>query len=277
MEETRRNLHPSLPPSRVSPLRLRGRPKRAFTTVQSFWASAKRHPEMSTCLTPLNSRADILREVRQFEDGALPREGRARRRARLQNNKSTGDGTTYGAKLVIVAAGVAAGNPVSDLGTQLVAKSWSVAHVKLTDREAAVLRGIPTTCSRSCRLHVQARGRDESTQTLPDGQRAHKHRFGRGLAPPQTLEQSEFIPAEDEARCRTLLAQTFPWLTNRPLINKTLCWFADTADSGHGFKMFPIVGKWVKELLDAQDCKQSVARWQWKSRIEGGNWGDKVS
>lgn len=314
-----------------------GAPEKAFNTLQSFWASAKRHPEVSKCLASINSREDILREVWQYENGSLPGWkgyfnrydgyahsgnalkavyeacaalgvrfllGEAGRVSELvyQNNKATGvrtaDGTTYGAKLVIVAAGAAAGNLVPDLGTQVVAKSWSVAHVKLTDKEAAVLRGIPVTYSRSAGFMFEPEVGTNLLKLCPMGGgfiNTHSDGVSR---PPQTLEESEFMPAEDEARCRTLLAQTLPWLANRPFINKTLCWFADTADSdfiidyvpdtansvvllsgdsGHGFKMFPIIGKWVKELLAAQDCKQSVARWRWKGRTEGGNWGDKVS
>ncbi|KAI1274669.1 hypothetical protein F5Y07DRAFT_410120 [Xylaria sp. FL0933] len=195
-----------------------GAPKKAFTTVQSFWASAKRHPEMSTCLAPPNSRADILREVWQFEDGALPRwKGTStvttatRTRATLCR-PSTMPAPRLAAKLVIVATGVAAGTLVPGLGTQLVAKSWSVAHVKLTDKEAALLRSIPVTYSRSAGFMVE-----------PD--------VGTNLLKLCPMGGGEFMPAQDEARCRTLLAQTLPWLTNRPLINKTLCWFADTADS----------------------------------------------
>jgi sarcosine oxidase/L-pipecolate oxidase len=77
-----------------------------------------------------------------------------------------------------------------------------------------------------------------------------------------------------------------------------MCWFADTADSeytvdfvpktgdslvvlsgdsGHGFKMMPIVGEWVVKLLE--DGRQVLRRWQWRqSQGKGGEaWGDAVS
>lgn len=52
------------------------------------------------------------------------------------------------AGLVIVAAGAWSSNLVPEVGKQLVAKSWSVAHVHLTDDETRALRNIPVTYAR---------------------------------------------------------------------------------------------------------------------------------
>lgn len=54
-----------------------------------------------------------------------------------------------------------------------------------------------------------------------------------------------------------------------------------SGDSGHGFKMFPIVGSWVVDLLGSEGGRQQEARWRWKSQAANGNgsadWGEKVS
>ncbi|KAF2970927.1 hypothetical protein GQX73_g2629 [Xylaria multiplex] len=219
-----------------------------------------------------------------------------------QGRKATGvrtqDGLTHKAKLVIIAAGAAAESLVPELGVQVVAKSWSVAHVKLTDKEASALRGIPVTYARDLGFFFEPEPGTNLLKLCPMGA-GFINTGQRGISrPPETMEESRFMPPEDEERCRKLLAQTLPALANRPLINKTLCWFADTADSdfiidyvpnttnsvvllsgdsGHGFKMFPIVGDWVKALIEAKDAQQSIVRWRWKSRTEGGNWGADVS
>lgn len=54
----------------------------------------------------------------------------------------------HAADLVIVAAGAAASELVPEVSNQVVAKSWSVAHVKLTHEETSALRGIPVTYAR---------------------------------------------------------------------------------------------------------------------------------
>ncbi|RYC60866.1 hypothetical protein CHU98_g5341 [Xylaria longipes] len=208
------------------------------------------------------------------------------------------DGATYSAKLVIVAAGAAAASLVPELGAQVVAKSWSVAHVQLTDKEASVLRGIPVTYVRDLGFFFEPEYGTNLLKLCPMGG-GYINTDESGVSrPPRTLEESQFMPIHDEQRIRKLLAHTLPALSNRPLINKTLCWIADTADSdyiidyvpntvnsvavlsgdsGHGFKMFPIVGGWVRALLETRDGKQSTARWRWKSRSQGGNWGADVS
>ena len=94
-----------------------------------------------------------------------------------------------------------------------------------------------------------------------------------------------------------MLREVFPWMAERPFVEKRLCWFADTrdseycidfvpetdrslivisGDSGHGFKMMPVFGKWVASLLEAGH--QSEKRWQWRKHGEKEEkWGDEVS
>lgn len=97
------------------------------------------------------------------------------------------------------------------------------------------------------------------------------HEVGSLLAP------QDSIPADDERKLRRLLQETLPWLANRPFVDQKLCWFADTADSdclidyvpqtsnspivvsgdsGHGFKMMPVFGKWVLNCWRANDKKK---------------------
>lgn len=213
----------------------------------------------------------------------------------------TRDGQLHEADLVIVAAGAGAGRLIPDLGTQVVAKSWSVAHIQLTDDEAAALRGIPVTYCRDLGFFFEPEYGTNLLKLCPMGGGFVNTDSRTGVShPPATMEECGFMPRADQERCRKLLAQTLPAYADRPLINQTLCWFADTADSdfiidyvpntsasvlllsgdsGHGFKMFPIFGKWVKALLEVPEAEQSVARWRWKTpkSTEGGDWGGDVS
>lgn len=214
----------------------------------------------------------------------------------------TMSGRMHAAKLVIVAAGAAAAQVVPEVGKKVVAKSWAVAHIQLSDEETAWLRGIPVVYARDLGFFFEP---DPATNLLKicpmGGGYINTGQDGVSL-PPQSLQDGRFLPAEDESRIRTLLNQTLPSLADRALVKKTLCWFADTSDSdfimdyipgtassvlllsgdsGHGFKMFPIFGKWVVEMLCNPGAEQLTQRWRWKEpNLEGedaASWGADVS
>ncbi|KAJ5338136.1 hypothetical protein N7452_004864 [Penicillium brevicompactum] len=222
----------------------------------------------------------------------------------LQGRKSSGirtkDGKFHPSSLVIVAAGGAVGRLVPELGKKVVAKSWSVAHVQLTDEETSALRGIPITYARDLGFLFEPDPKTNLLKICPMGGGFVNTDPKTGVShAPDNLEESAFVPEHDEKQMRKLLAHTFPALANRPLVKRSLCWFADTddsdfiidyipgtsdsvvvlsGDSGHGFKMFPIFGSWVSDFL--AHSQQRNSRWRWKQSDpnEGkGNWGGDVS
>ncbi|CAL5868483.1 uncharacterized protein PFLUO_LOCUS2709 [Penicillium psychrofluorescens] len=221
-----------------------------------------------------------------------------------EGKKSSGirtkDGEFHPASLVIIAAGGSAGQLVPEVGKNVVAKSWSVAHVHLTDEETSALRGIPVTYARDLGFFFEPDPKTNLLKLCPMGGGYINTDPATGVSlAPTSLEESAFIPEQDEKQMRRLLEQTLPTLSDRPLVRKSLCWFADTndsdfiidyvpgttssvvllsGDSGHGFKMFPIFGTWVLDLLKAE--KQPVTRWQWKKSPSSdgkANWGGDVS
>ncbi|KAI5465279.1 FAD dependent oxidoreductase [Mariannaea sp. PMI_226] len=214
----------------------------------------------------------------------------------------TATGRFLPASIIIVAAGAGASKLIPAIGTQLVAKSWSVAHVHLSDDEASALRGIPVTYARDLGFFFEPDPKTNLLKLCPMGGGYINTDPKTGVShAPDSIEESAFLPEHDEAQLRRLLAQTLPSLADRPLVKKSLCWFADTkdsdfiidyvpgtdssvialsGDSGHGFKMFPIFGSWVKDLLLAADGKQQESRWRWKTPASNGdstNWGGSVS
>ncbi|KAK2695812.1 hypothetical protein QWA68_004101 [Fusarium oxysporum] len=215
--------------------------------------------------------------------------------------KTTG-GLFYPSNLVIVSVGAAGAKLVPEIGKQLVAKSWSVAHLHLTDDETSALRGIPVTYARDLGFFFEPDPKTNLLKLCPMGGGFINTDPKTGVShAPTDLKQSAFLPAGDEKQLRELVRQTLPQFADRPFVKKTLCWFADTADSdfiidyvpntsssvlflsgdsGHGFKFFPIFGGFVKDLLQSEKGEQPVARWKWKSpkTDEGkGDWGGAVS
>lgn len=211
------------------------------------------------------------------------------------------NGTVHEAKLVISCLGAYQAEILPAAANFNVAKSWSVAHVQLTEAECDLLRGIPVLNVRDLGFFFEP---DPATKLfklcpLGAGYVNTNEKTGISLPPLNALPAPQnYIPAEDVVKLRTLLRETLPWLAERPFVDQKMCWFADTADSefcidfvpntdrsvvllsgdsGHGFKMMPIVGSWVLDLLN--DGRQKLPRWQWRQidRKSSKDWGDAVS
>ncbi|TDZ25305.1 L-saccharopine oxidase [Colletotrichum orbiculare MAFF 240422] len=213
----------------------------------------------------------------------------------------THEGRHVRASLVVVAVGASAARLVPECGAQVVAKSWSVAHVLLTADEASALRGIPVTYARDFGFFFEPDPDTRLLKVCPMGGGYVNTDPATGVSlPPPSRAESAFMPPGDQQKVRRLLAATLPWLRDRPLVRQSLCWFADTSgsdfivdyvpgsaasvvlvsgDSGHAGKLIPLVGGWVRSLLEAPDGRQPVDKWRWKETEakDGGGWGDAVS
>lgn len=211
----------------------------------------------------------------------------------------TADGKVHSADLNICAIGAHAPSLIPKCGRFVQARCWSVAHVQLNEQEANFLRGIPTTNIRDLGFFFEPDPKTLLFKLCPLGiGYTNTGSNGVSLPPPDQLPPpQDFIPAEDEHKLRRLLRETFPWMAERPFVDQKLCWFADTADSdfcidfvpgsdnslicltgdsGHGFKMMPVFGKWVVELISRDE--QVEGRWRWKTgSVSGNDWGQAVS
>lgn len=113
-----------------------------------------------------------------------------------------------------------------------MAKSWSIAHIHLTDEETSALRGIPVTYARDFGFFFEPDPKTNLLELCPMDGGYIKTDPETGVSyPPEILKVSAFLPEDDEKQLRKLLAQTLPTLADRPFVKKSLCWFADTCDS----------------------------------------------
>ena len=192
----------------------------------------------------------------------------------------TESGQRYTADVTILTLGASLATLLPEIGGQITAKSWTISHVRLTKDEAERLKGIPVTYSRDLGFFMEP---DPETRLLKlSTSGAGFTNFVDGVSVPK--EDNKFLPAGEEEAVRKILREHLPSLADRPLVECKICWCADTADSdyiidfvpgkeglvvatgdsGHAFKMLPLVGGWVRGLLE--DGEQKVSKWKWKEQ-----------
>lgn len=197
---------------------------------------------------------------------------------------TTASGKRHDADIVILTLGASVASLLPSVAPQITAKAWSVAHVQLTPMEAAQLKGIPVTYARDLGFFFEPDPRTHLLKLCPSGGGITNFGEGSISLPPA---DSSYIPRRDEDAVRRLLRETLPELAQRPLVNEKMCWVADTSDSdyiidyvpgkkglmvvtgdsGHAFKMLPVVGRWVRKVVE--ENWQSHQRWRWKKKEEG--------
>lgn len=196
----------------------------------------------------------------------------------------TRDKVTYLADRVVLTLGGAIGQVVPAVGRQILAKAWALAHIQLTPQEAIRLKGIPVTFMRDLGFFFEPEPGTGLMKISAEG--AGYSNFVDGVSVTASEEQSNFLPVAAEAKIRRLLQEALPSLADRPLIDGHVCWCADaadqnyvidnvpgvqglivaTGDSGHGFKMLPIAGKWIKAVVESGS--QTLPRWCWKKNLD---------
>ncbi|KAI0018303.1 FAD dependent oxidoreductase [Xylariomycetidae sp. FL0641] len=216
-------------------------------------------------------------------------------RERRCTGAACASGARFAGATTILALGASLGAVLPRVGAQVAAKAWPVAHVRLAPAEARRLAGIPVTYARDLGFLFEPDPRTGLLKLCPAGAGYTRYASVPGAgAEPLSVAPADgggggSIPPRDERAVRRLLRETLPALADRPLVNCQLCWCADTADSeyiidrvpgtrglivvsgdsAHAFKMLPVIGEWVMEVVRAG--RQEKDRWRWKegSRADG--------
>lgn len=198
------------------------------------------------------------------------------------------NGLVHAAETTICALGAYNAALIPSLGRFNMALCWPVAHILLTETECDMLRGLPVILVQDLGFFFEPDPATRLLKLCPLGSAGYSNTnsaTGISLPPDDNAPSCEnYIPLKGELQLRTLLRETIPWLADRPFVDKKLYWFSDSrdleycidfvpdtaqslvalsGDSGHGFKMMPIFGKWVVDLLEKG--RQDLARWQWKA------------
>lgn len=112
------------------------------------------------------------------------------------------------------------------------------------------------------------------------------HGPGREMSPDSRERQ---VTPEDESKLREFLAQTFPALTDAPIVFTRLCMYCDTrdgdfwiardparsglliatGDNGHGFKFAPVLGELIADAVEGKE-NPFLEKFRWRPEVRAG-------
>jgi len=112
------------------------------------------------------------------------------------------------------------------------------------------------------------------------------HGPGREMSPDSP---ERHVTAEEEARIRDFVRQTFPGLADAPIVFTRICLYCDThdghfwiardpdraglviatGDSGHGFKFAPVLGDIIADAVEEKD-NPVLKKFRWRPEIRPG-------
>ncbi|GFZ51937.1 hypothetical protein JCM24511_09707 [Saitozyma sp. JCM 24511] len=202
------------------------------------------------------------------------------------------DGTEWPADLVVLATG--AWSPaLVNLEGQCVSKCWQFGHVRLNPDEVDAFRGSPTVYNSELGFFMEPssdgimkfvnefEGYTNMSTCRPFGSNKDvKISVPRSHA----LHPTDTIPTEGLDAIKKVIETCLPHLADRPIFDTAICWCADsfdgnwllcedpryrglilaTGDSGHTFKMLPLVGKYVADLIEGKLSDADRELWKWR-------------
>lgn len=188
----------------------------------------------------------------------------------------------------IIAAG-ANSVKLMDFEGQLLAKCWTLGHIKLSQKEANSLQNTPVIIDidRGFMFEPDSSGSIKFCNEFPGYINMEKFQYKSGEKIISLPVYKDAIPEEAEVQMRDLLQDVYPELADRKLDVAKICWCTDTVDryflidehpqhkglifatgdSGKGFKYMPIVGEYVScVVLDGKDAlpKDKQNAWKWR-------------
>lgn len=206
----------------------------------------------------------------------------------------TVDGTQYTADKIIISAGAASGKLI-DLKQQQSATALFVTHLKLTEKEFEQYKNLPIVFdsylgyffppdpdTRVMKIALPGSGASHFVTDPFDGSKQ------QSLPRYKPQNPNDTMPRSGLTETKKLLGKYVPELAYHRLFGHKACWIADTSDShfiidkvpaynkilvasgdsGHGFKLLPIIGKYiVKRLQNTLDPKLADI-WRWKEDKE---------
>ncbi|KAH7196045.1 FAD dependent oxidoreductase [Fusarium oxysporum] len=162
-------------------------------------------------------------------------------------------------------------------------KCWTLGHIQLTDSEAAEWKGVPVIDNYELGFMFEP---DPDTKLIKICDNNPGYQYQKGTFIDENGKTTHYsipryssdhpqdgIPHEAEVAIRKFINTVMPQFSDRPLLDARVCRCTDspdahwlinrhpkhkdlllaTGDSGHAFKMFPIIGKYIADALEGRE------------------------
>ncbi|KAK5211068.1 hypothetical protein LTR41_003680 [Exophiala xenobiotica] len=209
------------------------------------------------------------------------------------------DGTQWIADRIVLCTG-AWSDALIDTEGQLEAKCWTLAHIQLTPEECAEYKDMPVVMNLEEGFFFEPS--DDGQIKICNEFPGFTHRLtlldGRPTSQPRSQAQNpgDTIPHQSRTEIRQFLAKTIPKFKDRPFVTEKMCWCTDThdrnwlldvhpkhprlivatGDSGVAFKMLPVMGKYISDLVEGKSLDPMVKEaWKWRpdKKSRDQRWG----
>lgn len=206
----------------------------------------------------------------------------------------TESGFEHNASYVVLSAGANTGS-ILNLENQQSATGLFVTHIKLTSKEYEKYKNTPIVVDGKMGCFFPPDPKTKIMKICVNGLRVKRtvsdpFQNGKDISLPRFHNDNplDTMPKESVWEHQTLLRKYVPELANHDFFGSKICWIAEregstflidkvpgyenlyvaTGDSGHGFKFFPNIGKYIIQMINGTlDSKISDA-WKWKSKSE---------
>ncbi|TID23853.1 hypothetical protein CANINC_003145 [Pichia inconspicua] len=202
-------------------------------------------------------------------------------------------GLLHTASIVIIAAGANTGS-ILNLENQQSATGLFVTHIQLNKSEYMKYAGMPVVYDSEIAYFFPPDSKTKIMKLCVTGSGIKRvvgdpHNANSQISLPRYHNENpkDTIPLDLIPIIKKALIKYVPELQNHKLFGSKICWVADrensnflidkvpnysnlyvaTGDSGHGFKFFPNIGKYIVEMIDGNLDSNLKALWRWESRI----------
>ncbi|KAG0687062.1 hypothetical protein C6P40_002949 [Pichia californica] len=246
----------------------------SMQTLKDVYNYLKNHPNV---ICTFGDSGDVI-GIKKYSDGS--------------SGVITKSGYVHSASNILICAGANTGS-ILTLENQQSATGLYVTHIQLSNNEYNYYKDIPIIYDAELGYFFPPDSKTKIMKVCLSGVRV-KRTVTDPFDKNQDVSLPRFhnnypkdtIPKDSISTLRELLKKYVPELADHKFIGSKICWIGDregsnflidqvpgynncyiaTGDSGHAFKFFPIIGRYIIQRVQGKLDEELASIWKWKSK-----------